>query len=185
MFGVQRSRRDDRATTAVVGVVLLVGLTVALFAVVGGTVGGVDLASIAPAPSVSHSTATFETGPSAGCGENVVRIVHEGGDPIAPAAIALVVNLPARDASARIRGVPVAGTQLQDRHLVDDDHNLVYDNCVGGVLADGGRRWVAGTAIAVQLNAGGGTIQPGDPIEVTVVHEPTGSVVVETTLSAT
>ena len=185
MSGTQHSGPDDRATTAVVGVVLLVGLTVALVAVVGGTVGGLDVGTLTPAPSVSHSTATFETGPSAGCGENVVRIVHEGGDPVAPAAIELVVSLPARGASARVRGVPVAGTQLRDRHLVDDDHNIVYDNCVGGVIADGGRRWAAGTAIAVQLNSGGGTIAPGDPIEVAVVHEPTGSVVVEATLSAT
>ncbi|MFC7019602.1 MULTISPECIES: type IV pilin [Haloarcula] len=185
MSGTQHSGPDDRATTAVVGVVLLVGLTVALVAVVGGAVGGLDVGALAPGPSVSHSTATFQTGPSAGCGENAVRVVHEGGDPIAPAAISLVVSLPARGASARIRGVPVAGTQLQDRHVVDDDHNIVYDNCVGGVIADGGRRWVAGTAIAVQLNGGGGTIAPGDPIEVAVVHEPTGNVVVEATLSAT
>jgi FlaG/FlaF family flagellin (archaellin) len=179
-----RQGSSQRATTAVVGVVLLAGLTVALVAVVAGAVGGIDTGRLTPTPSVAHSTATFETGPSVGCGENVVRVTHEGGDPIEPETLAIVVSLPARDASARIRGLPVAGTQLADENVVDDDHNAVYDNCVGGVVADGGRRWTAGTAVAIQLNAGGGTIRPGDSIEVAIVHEPTGSVVVRETITA-
>jgi FlaG/FlaF family flagellin (archaellin) len=182
--GAKQSPRRERASTAVVGVVLLVGLTVSLSAVVLGTATTFGQ-TVGPAPEVSHSTATFETGPSVGCGDNVVRIVHEGGDAVSPEHIAILVRLPAREANARLRALPVSGTQLRDEHVVDDDHNVVYDNCVGGVVADGGEPWVAGRALAFELNAGGGTISPGDTIDVTVVHEPTGASVVETEVIAT
>lgn len=184
MPGVRPSPRDERATTAVVGVVLLVGLTVSLSAVVLGTATTFGPATD-PAPEVAHSTATFETGPSVGCGDNVVRIVHEGGDAVSPERIAIVVRLPASEASARLRALPVSGTQLTDENVVDDDHNVVYDNCVGGVIDDGGEPWVAGRALVFELNAGGGTISPGDTIEVTVVHEPTGATLVEAEVVAT
>ena len=175
----------DRATTPVVGVVILVALAVLLGASVSTGAFGVASRLSQPAPTVAHSTATFETGPSTGCGDNQVRVVHDGGDPVPVADLALVVRVPASDARARLVEFPLAGTQLQDENVVDDDRNLVYDNCVGGVLADGGQEWVAGTALAIELNAGGETIAPGERIAVTVVHTPSKSTIVETRVTAT
>lgn len=168
--------------TPVVGVVLSVGITVLLAAVVGSVALGTEIA--APAPAVSHSTATFETGPSVGCTDNVVRLVHEGGQPVPPDELAVVVRLPEIGATARLVALPIAGTQLRSDNVVGDTHNVVYDNCVDGVIANGGSAWTAGTVIKFELNAGGGTVESGDRIVVTVVHEPTGSVLVDTVVRA-
>jgi cytochrome c biogenesis protein CcdA len=145
---------------AVVGVVLSVGIAVLLATVVGSVALGTDLPD--PAPAVSHSTATFEIGPSVGCTDNVVRLVHEGGEPVPPDELAVVVRLPEIGATARLVALPVAGTQLGSANVIGDTQNIVYDNCADGVIANGGSTWTAGTAIKFELNAGGGTVEPDD-----------------------
>jgi len=180
----QRLGADGRGTTAVVGVVLLVAVAVAAAATVGSVALDASDRLGERTPSTARSTGAFETGPSVGCGDNVVRVIHEGGEPIPADAIEVVVRVPERDASARLVELPVDGTSLDPENVVGDKRNVVYDNCVGGVVANGGERWIAGREIAVELNAGGGTATPGDEIEVVIVHEPTDAVVAMAVVTA-
>lgn len=175
---------DERAVTPVVAVVLIVGLTVVLAAIVGGTIATVENRLDDPAPTVAHSTATFEIGPSVGCNDNAVKIVHEGGEPVLPDDISVVVRLPETGATARLAQLPVTGSQLAAHNIVGDSANVVYDNCVGGAIANGGAVWTAGKAVKFELNAGGGTIERRDPIEVAVVHEPSNAIIVDERLRA-
>ena len=175
---------DERAVTPVVGAGLILGLTVVLAAIVGGTIATVDGRLRAPAPTVAQSTGSFEIGPSVGCNDNAVKIVHEGGEPVPPDDIAVVVRLPETEATARLVHLPVNGTQLDAHNIVGDSANVVYDNCVDGAIANGGAVWTAGTAIKFELNAGGGTVDRRDRIEVAVVHEPSDAIIVEATVRA-
>lgn len=180
----QRICGDARGTTAVVGVVLLVAVAVAAAATVGSVVLGTSDRLGERTPPTARSTGAFETGPSVGCGDNTVRVVHEGGEPLPADAIEVVVRVPDRDASARLVDLPVDGTSLDPENVVGDRRNVVYDHCVGGVVANGGERWTAGREIAIELNAGGGTVAAGDEIEVLIVHEPTDGVVARAAVNA-
>lgn len=161
----------------------MLSITVLLAAVVGGYAMSAAPEAGRPTPTVARSTGNFVTGPSSGCGDNTVQIRHEGGDRVVPENIEVVVRLPDGDVEARLVDVPVSGTALGPA-IVEDPDNVVYDYCVGGVIANGGRPWTAGRVIEFQLNAGGSTIQPGEPIEVSVVHEPSGGIVASVELTA-
>ncbi|MFU1780416.1 type IV pilin [Haloarcula japonica] len=160
--------RDRRGVSPVIGVVLMLSITVLLAATVSGFVlASGDLNQ--RTPTVARSTGDFVTGPSGGCGGNTVAIRHVGGDPVPADELAIAVTLP--DTDARIVDLPVSGTALSASNI-DDPDNVIYDYCVGGVIANGGQQWSAGRTITFQLNAGGGTVNPGDTIEVRVVHTP-------------
>jgi flagellin-like protein len=178
---VQSLYRGCRGVSPVIGVVLVLSITVLLAA----TVGGFALAAATDldqrTPTVARSTGNFVTGPSGGCGGNTVAIRHAGGDPVPADELAIAVALP--DTDARIVNLPVSGTALSASNT-DDPGNVVYDYCVGGVIANGGKRWSAGRAITFQLNAGGGTVDPGDSIEVRVVHTPSDGVLAAVELTA-
>ncbi|WP_434531101.1 type IV pilin [Haloarcula sp. NS06] len=172
---------DRRGVSPVIGVVLMLSITVLL----AGTVGGVVLTASSDlnqrTPVVARSTGQFVTGPSGGCGANTVAIRHAGGDPVPADELEVTVALP--DSDARIVDLPVSGTALSASNT-DDPDNVVYDYCVGGVIANGGQQWSAGRAITLQLNAGGGTVEPGDTIDVRVVHAPSNSVLAAVGLTA-
>jgi len=161
----------------------MLAITVLLAAAVGSAVIGAAAEIHEPTPTVARSTGEFVTGPSDGCGDNMVRIRHAGGDPVPADEIEIAVQLPDADAQARLVDLPVSGTALSPGNT-DDPANTVYDYCVGGVIADGGQQWSAGRAITFQLNAGGGTVEPGDSIEVRVVHTPSNGVLAAVELTA-
>ncbi|WP_079990760.1 type IV pilin [Haloarcula sp. CBA1127] len=173
--------RDPRGVSPVIGVVLMLSITVFLAAAVGGFVVTASSDLNQRTPTVARSTGDFVTGPSGGCGVNTVSIRHAGGDPVPADELTIAVALP--DSDARIVDLPVSGTALSASNI-DDPDNVVYDYCVGGVIANGGQRWSAGRAITFQLNAGGETVEPGDTIEVRVVHAPSNSVLAAVELTA-
>ena len=155
--------------------------TVVLAATVGGVALNVTGESDRRTPVDARSTGQFETGPSGGCGANTVTVRHAGGDPVPADELEIAVEVP--DADARLVDLPVSGTALAASNT-DDPDNVVYDYCVGGVIAGGGQRWTAGRAITFQLNAGGGTVEPGDTIGVRVVHTPSNGVLAAVELTA-
>jgi len=178
-----RLTRDRRGVTPVVGAVLVLSITVLLAAVVGTFAMSAAADVGGPTPTVARSTGSFVTGPSAACGDNAVQIRHEGGERVAPEDVEVVIRLPDGDTEARLVDLPVSGTALGQTNL-EDPENVVYDYCVGGVVAHGGRPWTAGRVIEFQLNAGGGTVEPGDRITVWIVHEPSGGVLAAVDLTA-
>ncbi|MEF8828838.1 MAG: type IV pilin N-terminal domain-containing protein [Haloarcula sp.] len=173
--------RARRGVSPVLGVVLLLSITVLLAATVGGFALDATADMDQRTPTVARSTGTFVTGPSGECGANTVSIRHVGGDPVPADELEIAVALP--DGDARIVDLPVSGTALAANNT-DDPDNAVYDYCVGGVIANGGKRWTAGRAITFQLNAGGGTVEPGDSIDVRVVHTPSDGVLAAVELTA-
>ncbi|KAA9398502.1 type IV pilin [Haloarcula sp. CBA1130] len=178
---LQSPDQHCRGVSPVIGVVLMLSITVLLAA----TVGGVALSATPDlghqTPTVARSTGKFVTGPSGGCGANTVTIRHAGGDPVPADELEVAVALP--DSDARVVDLPVSGTALSASNT-DDPDNVVYDYCVGGVIANGGQRWSAGRVITFQLNAGGGTVDPGDPIAVRVIHTPSNGVLAAVELTA-
>ncbi|GCF14926.1 hypothetical protein Harman_28610 [Haloarcula mannanilytica] len=174
---------DPRGVSPVIGVVLLLSITVLLAATVGGFVLNETVDLDDRTPTVARSTGSFVTGPSGGCGENTVEIRHAGGDSVPADEIEIAVRLPDTGTRARLVDLPVAGTALSASNT-DDPDNVVYDYCVGGVIAEGGQPWSAGRTITFQLNAGGGTVEPGDAIDVRVVHAPSNGVLAAVELTA-
>ena len=172
---------DRRGVSPVIGVVLMLSITVLLAATVGGLVFTASSDLNQRTPTVARSTGNFVTGPSSGCGANTVAVRHAGGDPVPADELTIAVALPNSD--ARIVDLPVSGTALSASNT-DDPDNVVYDYCVGGVIANGGQRWSAGRAITFQLNAGGGTVEPGDTIEIRVVHTPSNGILAAVELTA-
>jgi len=159
----------------------MLAVTVFLAAVVGSIVLEAATERHEPTPTVARSTGDFVTGPSGGCGDNTVRIRHAGGDSVPADELEVAVEL--SDTDAHLVDLPVSGTALSASNINDPD-NILYDYCVGGVIANGGRRWSAGRAITFQLNAGGGTVEPGDSIEVRVVHTPSNGILAAVELTA-
>jgi len=161
----------------------MLATTVCLAAVVGSTVMGTAAEMHEPTPTVAQSTGEFVTGPSGGCGDNTVRIRHAGGDSVPADELEIAVRLPDDDTKARLVDLPVAGTAVSSANT-DDPDNVIYDYCVGGVIADGGQDWAAGRTIAFRLNAGGGTVESGDTIDVRVVHAPSNGILAAVELTA-
>ncbi|NLV05757.1 type IV pilin [Haloarcula rubripromontorii] len=172
---------DHRGVSPVVGVGLMLAISVFLAATVGSVVFTASSDLTQRTPTVARSTGEFVTGPSGGCGGNTVTIRHAGGDPVPADELEIAVAI--ADADARLVDLPVPGTALSASNT-DDPDNAVYDYCVGGVIANGGQRWSAGRVIRFQLNAGGGTVEPGDSIEVRVVHTPSNGVLAAVELTA-
>ena len=180
----------SRAVSSVVSTILLVAVVVVLAATVSVFALGVTEEIRSPPPTVSDSSAEYLTG-STTCDTDIVRLTHAAGDAVDLSETRTVVRLPdSGGTEATITGFPTDGSTLDaDEH--DDPDNILYSGgCVGGE-ADGGSggsgRWSVGTSFSFKLNSGGGTgdIDPGDTIEVLVVHDPSNAVVVEHSIVVT
>lgn len=172
-----------RAVTSVVSTVLLVAVVVVLAATISVYTLGATEEIRSPPPAVSDSSAEYLTG-SLSCDDDIVKLTHRAGDPVDLSETRTIVRLPDSDRKeATITGFPTDGSTLDNQTDVDDPHNILSDNCVGGE-ADGGSggsgRWAVGDSFSFKLNSGGGTgdINAGDTIEVIVVHDPSDAVVV-------
>ncbi|QLH80756.1 type IV pilin [Halosimplex pelagicum] len=175
------SLASDRAATPVVGVVLLVGLTVLLASVAVAAVG-FDRARPEPAPQVRLDADLSATD---GWPEGQrLRLVHEGGDTLAVAELAVVVAFERADARARLSGFPTRritddhrrGTDLFDRTYAGVDGEL------DAAHADG--RWTAGETASVRIAQNELDVRPGDRAAVRVIHRPSGAQLVRVEVRA-
>lgn len=174
---------DSRAVSPVVSTVLFVAIVVVLAASLSPFVLGLAGDVAEPAPNVADSAATYERGSGYSCDNNVVRLTHNGGDTVRLSETRTVVRLPDSGGKrATITGVPVSGSSLSAADYSDPDGILTTGSCVGGEAADGGTGgWSARSSFSFRLSAGasGGDIDPGDTIEVRVVHEPSDAIIVD------
>lgn len=168
-----------RAVSPVVGIALLVGVTVACATALGVLVFSLDATPEEPTPAAVQSTGAFLQNTSTACGNDGITLRHEGGAAIDPASIEFLVVVPDGGHRERIVDLPIEGTAFDDDNFAGDG-TIVYDNCARGPITDGGEPWTAGQRVTVELNSGvtGADIDPGDEIHVTVVHEPSGGVLV-------
>jgi FlaG/FlaF family flagellin (archaellin) len=175
-------RTDHRATSSVVGVVLLVGVAVALAATVVGAGVALSHATDAATPSVAVAPSGLAADDGWPDGQTV-RLRHRAGPPIPVAQVVLVVAVP-DGRQTRLSGFPtlrltddhVGGADLVDRSYAGVDGEL------DAAHTDG--RWEAGEVIEVRLARGHVDIVPGDRVSVTVVHAESDAVLAETTLVA-
>jgi len=177
---------DSRGASAVVSNLLLIAVVVVLASVISVFALGFAEETRNPGPTVSDSSAQYRTG-STTCDTDIVRLTHNAGDTVQLAETRTIVRLPdSGGTEATITGFPTDGTTL-DSSDYDDPGNIVYSNgCVGGEAAegDGGTGdWAAGTSFSFKLNSGSGDIEPGDTIDVLVVHEPSDAILVKHSLS--
>lgn len=177
----------SRAVSSVVSTILLVAIVVVLAATMSVFALGLTEEIRSPPPTVSDSSAEYLTG-STTCDTDIVRLSHVAGDAVDLSETRTVVRLPdSGGTEATITGFPTDGSTL-DADEYDDPDNILYSNgCVRGAAADGDGEWSVGTSFSFKLNSGGGTgdIDPGDTIEVLVVHDPSNAVVVEHSIVVT
>ncbi|QLH76505.1 type IV pilin [Halosimplex rubrum] len=176
------SPHSDRAATPVVGVVLLVGLTVLLASVAAATVG-FESARPEPAPQ-ARLDAELSATDGWPDGQRL-RLVHEGGDTLAVAELAVVVAFERTGDRARLSGFPTR--RLTDDHRRGAD---LFDRTFAGVdgaldstHADG--RWTAGETASIRVAQNELDVRPGDRAAVRVVHRPTGAQLLRTEVRAT
>lgn len=155
-----------------VGVVVLVGVTLVL-AGVAGAVLAFGEATAGPAPQV-RLTATLSATDGWPDGQRL-RLVHGGGDALAVADLALVVDVARTDDHARLSGFPT-------RRLGDDEVRGadVFDSGYAGVdgeldAAHTDGEWTGGEAASVRFAQGDLDLRAGDRVGVRVVHRPTGA----------
>ncbi|MEF8850987.1 MAG: type IV pilin [Haloarculaceae archaeon] len=164
---------EARATSPVVGVVLLVGLTVTL-AVAGGALLAFGSTLEEPPPR-----AAFEAHLDATDGwpdGQRLRVVHAAGEPVPVDELALVVDFERADVHARLSGFPtrrLTGANVRGQDVFDGGYAGV-DGALDAAHTDG--RWASGESTSVRIAQGELDVRTGDGARVTVVHAPTNAV---------
>ena len=160
-----------RATSPVVGVMVLIGIT-ALLASATLALVGVDHARPHSAPQ-AHLSGDISSTDGWPDGQRL-RLVHEAGDTLAVTDLALVIEISRADAHARVQGFPtrrLTGEHVRGSDLFDGTYAGV-DGELDTVHTDG--RWEAGERASIRIAQGEFDVLPGDQATVTVVHRPSG-----------
>jgi len=173
--------RDVRATSSVVGVVLLVGLTVTL-AAAGGAFLAFGSALGDPPPRVAFE-ASLDATDGWPDGQRL-RLVHESGEPLPVEAVALVVELHRTGARARLSGFPtrrLTGENVRGSEVFDNGYAGI-DGALDAAHTDG--EWTSGEPTSVRIAQGDLDVRPGDTGRVTVVHTPTNAILARIEVTA-
>lgn len=176
----------ERAVSSVVAVVLMVAVTVIMAAAVGSF--ALDIAGVQhePVPQIANADAEL-VADVAGGDDQTVRIAHRGGDTVTVSNLEVVVTFSDSTKRSRLTGVP---TKKIDS--TDYDGDDIWDGSYGGIggalasnePAGSDGEWSSGEALVFRIANGDVSLDPGDRVTVTVVHEPSGKVILERTLTA-
>lgn len=164
-----------RATSTAVGVALLVGVTVLLAATVGVAVGMHGATGATPQ---AHVTGTLSAADGYPDGQ-VLALTHEAGDALDPTAVALSITFARTGEHARLVGFPtrrLTAGNVRGPAVFDASYAGV-DGAVDAANTDGA--WTSGETVEVRIASGKYDVQPGERLQVRVVHEPTNGVVAE------
>jgi FlaG/FlaF family flagellin (archaellin) len=175
------SGSDARATSSVVGVVLLVGLTVTL-AAAGGALLAFGSALGDPPPRVAFE-ASLDATDGWPDGQRL-RLVHESGEPLPVEAVALVVELDRPGARARLSGFPtrrLTGENIRGQNVFDNGYAGV-DGALDAAHTDG--EWTSGEPTSIRIAQGDLDVRAGDHARVTVVHRPTNGILARIEVTA-
>lgn len=170
------TRDPDRAVSPVVGVVLLVALTALLSSVALATVG-FDRARLQSTPQ-AHLSAELSATDGWPDGQRL-RLVHEAGDTLAVADLAVVVEFDAVDAQTRVREFPtrrLTGDHVRGPTLFDRTYAGV-DGELDAAHTDG--QWESGETASLRVAQRAYDVRPDDRAVVRVVHRPTGAGIAE------
>lgn len=177
---------SERGVSSVIAVVLMVAVTIVLSVAVGAFVFSITESQQEPAPQVANADATLVADVAGGT-DQTVRITHRGGDTVNVSDMEVVVSFADHPEHSRLVGAPTAMIDADD-YEGDDIWDGRYGG-IGGALAsnepegsDG--EWSSGEALEFRIANRYVSLDPGDTVTVTVVHEPSGSVILERTLTA-
>ncbi|RCU47651.1 type IV pilin [Haloplanus salinus] len=178
----------SRASSTVIGNVLLIAVVVVLAGTASAYVFGVTDGSPDPAPTVAQSTG--ELVPQAGNDGGIVRITHRGGDTLRVADIEVAVD--ATDACGkrgRLVDLPVdgfGGNAIGSSNIEGDDIFDERPSYLGGPDpgALGQSTYTSDERLRFRIPERDCSIDDGARVTVRVVHTPTNAVVVERTLTA-
>ncbi|WP_415379531.1 type IV pilin [Halosimplex sp. TS25] len=171
----------DRATSPVVGVVVLVGIT-ALLASLSLAAVGLDHARPAAAPQ-AHLSAELSATDGWPDGQRL-RLVHEAGETLAVEDLTLVVELVRTGERARLTDFPTR--RLTDEHV---EGAALFDRTYAGVdgeldAAHGDGRWESGETASLRIAQHEFDVRPGDSAVIRVVHRPSGATITNVEVAA-
>lgn len=196
---VRRRRRmrrpSSRAVSPVVANVLLVAVVVILAATLSVFALGMTGEESQPGPVVGESSAELVRD-RPGADDQVVRITHVAGDPVAVSEMEVAVR--ACGKRARIVDLPAPTTRSAstptyfpfDDGNFEGDEELLSEGTVGqtwsaGVLhEDTTDTFAGGTSFEFRITNGACSLNAGDRVDVRVVHTPTNTVFIEKQLTA-
>lgn len=181
---------SPRATSSVIGVVLLIGIVV----ITGGVFGVFaldfwdDLND--PAPNVAESSGEFELEPDYPDNQ-IVRITHIAGEVVAVEEIEIIVRASGPDADlpkeTRLIDLPASGSSLNSENIQGDlvEQGSGRDQVIDG---DDGVVWSSGDTIQFRIKTGEADFREGespaaDELEVVIVHTPSDTIISEETFS--
>lgn len=180
---------DRRGVSPVIATVLLVAVVVVLAATLGGFALGIDEELSEPAPNVASASGELRRD-VAGGGDQVVRISHEGGDPVAVSGLVIQVTVPKTGQRGRLSGFPVPGDDPQptEEYVSGDD---VFDNSansvsgsIGAESPDTDGTWNVGDFFQFRVPNSEVSLSAGDRVVVAGIHRPSESILFRLTLTA-
>lgn len=163
------------------GVVVLVGVTVTLAAIVGAF-AALGRANTDTAPRTAF-TATVDPTDGYPDGQRLT-VTHAAGDPLAVADLVLVVTVERVDARVRLSGFPtrrLTGANLDGGDVFDNSYAGV-DGALDAAHTDG--EWTSGEVAAIRFAQSDLDVRRGDRVRVRVVHRPTNAVLARLTAVA-
>ncbi|WP_323674386.1 type IV pilin N-terminal domain-containing protein [Halorubellus sp. PRR65] len=179
--------RSERGVSSVVAAVLMVAVTVIMAAAVGSFALEFSGVEQQPAPQVANADAKFLV--TGGGTDQTVRITHRGGDTVDVADLEIVVSFSDSPKRSRLVGIPTKKVGAGDY-----EGDNIWDGRAGigvaGALsrsdpAGSDGEWSAGEYIQFRTKSGAVDVKSGEHVYVTVVHEPSGKVLLERSLRAT
>jgi flagellin-like protein len=179
------ARARDRGASSVIGVVLMVAVTIVLAAAVGAFVLDVHSTRASP-PQIANADAEL-TNVHGSSTDQTVRITHRGGDTVDVADLEIVVSFSNSSKRSRLVGIPTDTIDPAD-YEGDDVWDGSGDGIGGAIATDepagSDGEWSSGEAIAFRIAKGNVELYQGDTVTVRIVHEPSGTVLIERTISA-
>ncbi|MEZ3116678.1 type IV pilin [Halobaculum sp. MBLA0147] len=182
---------DRRGVSPVIATVLLVAVVVVLAATLGGFALGIDEELSEPAPNVASASGELRRNViDDGGTDQIVRITHEGGDPVAVSGLVIQVTVPKTGQRGRLSGFPVPGDDPQptEEYVSGDD---VFDNSansvsgsIGAESPDTDDTWNVGDFFQFRIANGAVSLSAGDRVVVTGIHGPSESTLFRLTLTA-
>jgi flagellin-like protein len=188
----------NRGVSSVIGVILMVAVVVILAAIVSVAAFGFVSDINEPAPNVADTTGEFELETDAFQSNQIVRIIHRGGDSVAVEEIEIIVRAsgPGVDTEARLVDLPAEDWSI-DSNNVQGDKDLIdsTSRSPGGskiqnqvIVSADSNVWSAGDTIQFRIKTGIADFRPGedpdaDELEVLIVHTPSNAIISEHTFT--
>jgi len=151
-----------------------------------------------PAPNVADTTGEFELETDAFQSNQIVRIIHRGGDSVAVEEMEIIVRAsgPGVDTEARLVDLPAEDWSI-DSNNVQGDKDLIdsTSRSPGGskiqnqvIVSADSNVWSAGDTIQFRIKTGIADFRPGedpdaDELEVLIVYTPSNAIISEHTFT--